>query len=102
MLEKYYSEYKNDADFVAERLAIDIIENALCIMRGKDISRSDLARSMGIPKSQVSRIFNAPPNLTLRSVARLAIALDVKPQALLAPDSLPAAAQNATRPVADP
>ena len=83
MLEKYYAKYEKDADFVAEELAIGIIENALRIMEVKGMSRSDLAREIGVPKSQVSRIFNAHPNLTLRSIARLALALDVKPQALL-------------------
>ena len=36
-----------------------------------------------MPKSQISRIFNAPPNLTLLSIARIAVALGVEPQALL-------------------
>ena len=88
MLEKYYAKYEKDADFVAEGLSIAIIENALQVMQQKGINRSDLAQAMGIPKSQVSRIFNAPPNLTLRSIARLALALEVKPQALLDKDSL--------------
>ena len=88
MLEKYYIKYEKDADFLAEGLAIAIVENALRIMQQKGISRSGLAQAMGIPKSQVSRIFNAPPNLTLLSISRIAIALGVEPQVLLNKDDL--------------
>ncbi len=83
MLEKYYSNYQSDPDFLAEGISIAIIENAHKVMKEKGISRSDLAREMGVPKSQISRIFNAPPNLTLLSIARIAVALGVEPQALL-------------------
>ena len=88
MLEERIAKYERDPDFVAEGLAIAVIENALYTMQRKGISKSELAAAMGVPKSQVSRIFNAPPNLTLRSIARLALALEVKPQALLDVDAL--------------
>jgi transcriptional regulator with XRE-family HTH domain len=86
VLEKYYAKYGKDPDFVAEGLSIVIIENALKVMNEKGISRADLAREMGVPKSQISRIFNAPPNLTLLSIARIAVALGVEPQALVGTD----------------
>ena len=88
MLEARIKKYEKDPDFVAEGLAIAIIENALYAMERQGVSRSDLAAAMGIPKSQVSRLFNAPPNLTLRSIARLALALEVQPQELLDVDAL--------------
>jgi len=83
MLEHYFAKYEKDPDFLAEGLSIGIIENSLRVMKQKGISRADLAREMGVPKSQISRIFNAPPNLTLLSIARIAVALGVEPQALL-------------------
>ena len=78
-LDRYFREYEDDPDFIAEGLAIAVIEDALRIMQSKGLSRSDLANIMGVSKAQVSRTFNAPPNLTLRSIARLAAALGVKP-----------------------
>jgi len=83
VLAKYYEKYESDPDFLAESLSIVIIENALKVMKLKGISRADLAREMGVPKSQISRIFNAPPNLTLLTIARIAVALGVEPRALL-------------------
>ena len=98
VLAEYYAQYEKDPDFVAEGLALSIIDNALYAMKRQGITRSELAATMGIPKSQVSRIFNAPPNLTLRSIARIALALEVKPQELLntdAPTQRAAARQTA-------
>ena len=88
MLAERIKKYEKDPDFVAEGLAIAVIENALHTMERKGITRSELAAAMGIPKSQVSRIFNAPPNLTLRSIARIALALELPPQELLDVDAL--------------
>ena len=87
-LAEYYAKYEKDPDFVAEGLALAIIDNALYVMESQGVSRADLAATMGIPKSQVSRIFNAPPTLTLRSIARIALALGVSPQELLDVDAL--------------
>lgn len=77
-LDKYVEEYEHDADYIAEGLALRLVEQAISIMGEKGISRSDLASLMGVSRSHITRMFNAPPNLTLRSVAQLAGALGVK------------------------
>jgi transcriptional regulator with XRE-family HTH domain len=78
-LNQYYREYEYDPDFIAEHMAMVVVEDALGIMQGRGLTRTNLANTLGVSKAQVSRLFNAPPNLTLRSVARLAVALGVKP-----------------------
>ena len=82
-LDRYFRGYAADPDFIAEGIAIAIMEDALKIMKNKGLSRSDLANLMGVKRAHVSRLFNAPPNLTLRSIARLAIALGAKPHLCL-------------------
>ena len=77
MLDKYWDVYKDDAEFIAEGLALSITEQALTIMKAQDISKSELARRMSVSRPQVSRLFKAAPNLTLVSVARLASALNM-------------------------
>ena len=84
-LESYLREYEKDADFVAEGMALSVAEQALKIMREKGVTHVALAASMGVAPSFVSRVFNARPNLTLRSIARMAIALGVQPVCVLAP-----------------
>lgn len=77
-LDTYFQQYEDDPDFIAEGMAIVIVEDALRLMQSKGLSRSDMANTLGVSRAQVSRLFNAPPNLTLRSIARLAVALGVK------------------------
>ena len=78
-LDKYFLEYENDPDFLAEGMALAIVEDALSIMESKGLSRSDLANRMGVSRAHISQLFNEHPNLTLRTIAQLAVALEVKP-----------------------
>lgn len=78
-LGKYFQEYADDPDFIAEGLAIAVLEDALRIMQDSGLTRADLASRMGVSRAHISRLFNAPPNLTLRTIAQLAVALGVKP-----------------------
>lgn len=82
-LDEYIKEYERDPDFIAEGMAIQVIEDAIRAMNKRGISRSDLASLIGVSRAYVTRVFNAPPNLTLRSVAQLALALDLTPEVRL-------------------
>jgi len=46
--------------------------------RERGITKADISRVLGIPSTQVQSWFAAPTNLTLRSVGRLAAALDAR------------------------
>jgi transcriptional regulator with XRE-family HTH domain len=81
--------YQNDPDYVAEGLAIAVTEQALGLMRNRRMTQMQLAENMGVSRGYVSRIFNAPPNLTLRSIAQLAIALGTRPQISILPQIPP-------------
>ncbi|MDO8689840.1 MAG: helix-turn-helix domain-containing protein [Dehalococcoidia bacterium] len=87
-LDKYVEEYELDADYVAEGLALRLIEQAISTMGDKGISRSDLASLMGVSRSHITRMLNAPSNLTLRSIAQLAGALGMKTELRLVAPSL--------------
>ncbi len=83
VLDEYIEEYELEPDYVAEGLALEFIENVLEIMRAKGMSQSHLAEAVGVSRSHISRIFNAPPNLALRTIARIAIALGATPYLVL-------------------
>lgn len=83
LLDEYLDRYASDPDYVAEELALNLVEDALAIMRDQGISRARLAEMMGVSKARVTGMFNAPPNLTLRSVAQLALALGMAPRLVL-------------------
>ena len=80
-LDDYSLIYERDPDYVAEGLALRIAEQAVRLMKEKGISRSQLASLMGVSKAYVTKILNAPPNLTLRTIAALALALGAVPYA---------------------
>lgn len=74
---------QHDPDYIAGDLAVGLMEEACELMENQGISRSQLAARMGVTRARVTQLFNAPPNLTLRSMAQLAIALGTKPHVSL-------------------
>lgn len=78
-LDSYIKQYEHDPGYLAEAMALVLMEEAAHLMEAQGMSRAQLAQRMGVSRAHVSRLFNAPPNLTLQSIARLAVALGVKP-----------------------
>ena len=79
LLDQYIREYEGDPDYVAETMALHLAEQATRLLEKRNMSRSELADLMGVSRAYVTKILNAPPNLTLRSIATLALALGAKP-----------------------
>jgi len=79
ILDKYLDEHIDDPELAAETLAIDLMEEFSRIMEENDISRSELSDMMGVSRAYVTKLFKAPPNMTLLSIARLCKALKIKP-----------------------
>lgn len=79
LLDPLLSEFVQDPDFVAEGLALRVMNEAALMMEGQGINRAELAKIMGVSRAHVTRMFNAPSNMTLRSIAALALALGVEP-----------------------
>lgn len=49
----------------------------------KNLSQEDLANDCGIPKSQIARIERAKVNTTVRTLIKIANALQIEPKELL-------------------
>jgi hypothetical protein len=65
--------------------------------RERGVTKSDISRMLGVPSTQVQTWFASPTNLTLRSVGRLAAALDGRLVCRLEPlHSVPSAERAAT------
>jgi transcriptional regulator with XRE-family HTH domain len=75
-LEGLIATYRSDPEFIAEGFAIEVLEQAVAIMREHDVSRADLARRLGVSRAAVSQMFGrSAHNLTILTMARLASAL---------------------------
>jgi hypothetical protein len=69
---------RNNAEYDAQSALLEYIANVHRTLANLGMNDADLARSMGVTRSYVSRILNAPPNLTVVSLAKLARALGGK------------------------
>ena len=83
----YHDIYSDDPDYRAEGMANDVASQVARRMEDLGVSRSALAEALGVNRAYVSKVLNAPPNLTLRSIAAVAIALGIKaePKVILDP-----------------
>ena len=71
-------DFERDPDYVGAGIATEVAERVAWLMDKRNISRSALAERLGVNRAYISKILNAPPNLTVRSIAAIAIALDAK------------------------
>jgi len=78
-LEQYVAEYQHDPDYIAELLVIGLNAQVVSRMEATGVRRSDLARRMGVSKAYITRILKGNPNLTLRTIAALSLALEARP-----------------------
>jgi transcriptional regulator with XRE-family HTH domain len=76
-------QYENDPEFIADGLALKFTEEMLQILAQRGLSQSWLAEQMGVSRAHISRILNAQPNITLLTIAKIAVALSVKPDVSL-------------------
>ncbi|MCD4786136.1 MAG: helix-turn-helix transcriptional regulator [Candidatus Eremiobacteraeota bacterium] len=74
--EKLIDEWKDDPEFRAEEILFDLTEKICEIMKEKGINRTELARRMGVDKSYVTRLLGGPPNITIETLMKIAIALE--------------------------
>ena len=75
--EQYLAE---DPDYLAEDMAIHVAEEVARILEFRGLPQIELARRMKVSRSYVSRFLGAPPNMTLRSIANVGLALGVQPR----------------------
>ncbi|HHT9134652.1 MAG TPA: helix-turn-helix domain-containing protein [Candidatus Avalokitesvara rifleensis] len=75
-LEQFAERYKDDPDFIFEGAILDFTE-AVCEKMEKDrVSRAQLAERLGKTRAFVTRTLNGQPNLTLKTMVRIAHALN--------------------------
>lgn len=71
-------ELKDDPAFVAEGMAIAFAEEVCAVLAERGISQAAFARELNVSPAHVSKVLNAAPNLTLRSIAAIALALGLE------------------------
>ncbi len=82
-LDQILSDLSHDPEFVADGLALALAEEIVKAMKESGLSNAELARRMEVSRSYVTRILDAPPNLTLMSISKVALALGLTPEVRL-------------------
>lgn len=93
-------ESRNHPDFVAETVSLQIISDLCKAMKRHGIAKKELAARVGVSPAFVSQVLNGKPNLTLLTLAKFAIALDLECHVELRPRDTEAAtaAEQPARP----
>ena len=76
-LDEATRELSDDPEFVADGLALEFAEQIARAMNGQGVTKAELGRRMGVSRAYTTRILDAPPNLTLLSMTKVALALDL-------------------------
>ena len=76
-LSKFMEETKS-ADTLAYDYALELAHLAVSEMSKQGLTKKELAERMGVSPQRLANLLNTQPNMTLKSVAQLALALDIR------------------------
>lgn len=77
MLDEAHERFKDDPDYVLECLYNEIVVQILDRLDEKDMTQADLARRMDVSPARVSQILGGPKNFGLKTLAKVAAALNL-------------------------
>jgi transcriptional regulator with XRE-family HTH domain len=75
-LNKRINKLKEDPEFKAEALILDITEKISHILEIKKMRRSELAKKIHCSNAYISKLLNGEENLTIKTLSKIAQALD--------------------------
>ena len=88
-LETWYKEkiqkFHDDVDFLTETTILDLTEKIVHKMQRAGLSRADLAQKLGVSKPFVTKLLNGNPNMTIKTMASIAHALECELNVELCP-----------------
>ncbi len=67
--------FREDAEFYAEELILDLTEQVVVAMKELGVNRTELAARMGVSKAFITKLLRGNTNITLRTMASLAKSL---------------------------
>lgn len=75
-LEKYIEKHEYSIDYQTELSIIDLNEKFIAKMEELKISRAELAKRLGVSKAFITKVLNGNPNMTIKTIISIALALD--------------------------
>ena len=86
--ERNIAPFRDTPEFQTERVLVDIGEQIVTQMESQGISRAELARRLGVSRPFVTRLLTGSPNLTVKTLVRVASAVGLVVDVSLEPKYL--------------
>ncbi|MBI5289955.1 MAG: helix-turn-helix transcriptional regulator [Chloroflexi bacterium] len=83
-LQSRFDEWWNDPEYLYEGLVLDFTEQVVAAMIRSNVRRSELAERLGTSRGYVTKLLDGQENMTLKTIVRVANALDMKVDVKLA------------------
>lgn len=80
---KMQQEFAGDPEYLAEKLALEIVAQLSMEMERQGLTGKELAERIGTSPAFVSQVLNGKPNMTLLTLCKFAAALGMAPQVAL-------------------
>ena len=75
-IESYIDQNQYTVEFQTELAIIDLNEKIIAKMAKQKVSRVELANRLGVSKAFVTKLLNGNPNMTIKTIISLGLALD--------------------------
>lgn len=79
-----YKRREKTPGYHAERMAVAFLAELNGQMKARGISNSDLARAADVSPAYITKLFRGPSNVSLETIAKLALAVGCRPHVHLA------------------
>lgn len=70
------AQYQNDPEYLTEELLLDVTEQISIRLHELGLRPADLAERLGVSRAYVSQMMAGKPNMTLRTMVNVALALN--------------------------
>lgn len=69
---------ENDPQFVAEELKLAFADDLVRLLEARGLKQTELAEKLGTNRGYITRVLDTEYNLTIETMARIALALDAR------------------------
>ena len=77
-LRERFRKIENDPRFVAEEMKLAFADDLVLLLEARGLKRTELAEKLGTNRGYVTRVLNTEYNLSIETMAKIALALDAR------------------------
>ena len=78
-LQEAHERFLKDPEYVAELMALSVAQHIAKTLLDEGLTQRALARRLGVSEAYLSRVLSGHPNMTLKTMAKLSLALGLMP-----------------------